>query len=158
MLNIPINAIYIAEYHQHVGVHHIGYKTGKFIVVREHQFRYAYGIVLVYDRNDAVFEHYLHALLLVPVFHYRIEIFLHGKDLADGNAVLVEKLGIMIDEAHLADGGIELALFHAVETMAGFDDAASARHGAAGNYQDVKTFALEDRNLVDEGGHSCNIE
>ena len=153
-----IDTVDIAQDNQYIRRHHRSDHPRKFIIVRKHQFRDAHGIVLVDDGDDIAAQHHLHAVTLVEIFPAGGEILLHRQDLTGMDAVFGEKLPVMRHQAHLSDGGKELALLHFVQFVLGFDETAAAGHGTAGNENHFMSHTHHARNLPHQRTHPCNIQ
>ena len=97
-----IDAVNIAQNNKFVGIHHRSDKTGKFIVVGKHKFRYTYRVVFVYNRNHPILNHHLHTRPLVKIFAACGETLFHCKNLTYMNIILTEKVIIKIHQLHLS--------------------------------------------------------
>src|SRR5574344_1620722 len=107
----------IAQKDEHVGIHHLGNKSAEFVIISEHKFGDANGVVLVDDRYHSVLKHYGHTSLLVVILLTRIEVLLHRQNLSDMQMVLAEEVIIQTDELHLTKSREQLPLLHGVEIV-----------------------------------------
>ena len=112
-----IDAVNIAEDDENLRIHHGCDEPRQFIVVREHQFADRNRIVFIDDRDDVIFEHHRHTVLLVQIVAACPEILFGRKHLPDGNAMLAEELVIAVDQFCLAYGRKQLALVYTVELL-----------------------------------------
>ena len=159
ILRIAIEAaIHIAQDDERVGIHHRSDESGEFVIVGEHQLRYAHRVVLVDNGNDTVFEHYRHASTLVEVFAAGGETLLHGEHLPHVQVVFTEKIVVETDEFHLPQGGVELSLGHAVEFARHFQLVATAGHSPRGDEYHLVAMLFEPHHLVDNGRHAGHIQ
>ena len=94
-----------------------GVRGRQLIVIGKHQLGDAHGIVLVDDREHVVFQHHLHAGLLILVLLLGTEILLHGQYLTYLDLVFAEKVVIETYEFHLSDGREQLALLLLIMIM-----------------------------------------
>ena len=134
-----VEAVDVAEYDERVAVEHSRDETGKLVVVGEHQFGYAHGVVLVDNRYDAVSQHHHHAVALVEIMSARGETLLHGQHLADVDAPVAEKVVVAVDELDLPHGRKELARIDIVELrkLHAAQFRAPARHSTGGYKHDL---------------------
>ena len=97
-----IYSVDIAQYYQRLHSHHRGYEPRKLVIVGKHQFGHRHGVVLVYDGNDIVGKHHIHAVLLIEIVTTCGEILLCGENLSARNAVVAKQLIVTVDELCLS--------------------------------------------------------
>ena len=112
-----IYSVDIGENDESICRHHRSHKSGKLIIIGEHQLSDAGGIVLIDNRKHSVLKHNIHAGTLIEVFATGGKTLLHRQHLTDMHAILTEEIIVKTDELHLSEGREELPLRHTVEFM-----------------------------------------
>ena len=155
-----VDAVDVAEYDERVAVEHGGHESRQLVVVGEHQFGHADGIVLVDNGYDAVAQHHHHAVALVEIVAARGEALLHGEHLTDVDTPVAEQVVVAVDELYLSDSRKELAGVDIVELrqLHAAQLGASASHRSRRNHDNLDAAGAEGAHLVDESRNAGDVE
>ncbi len=153
-----VDAVYVGENDELVGIEHGSDESGQLVVVGEHKFGDGDSVILVDDRNDAVVEHHAHAGTLVEVFAACGEALLHGEHLTDVQSVLAKEVVVVVYELCLSHSREQLPLLHAVELAFGGEYGASCRYGTGGDEYHLHATSAQLRHLVYEVGYTCDVQ
>ena len=153
-----VDAVDVAEDNQRLDVHHRGDQARQLVVVGEHQFRQRDRVVLVDDRDHAVFEHHRHAVLLVQVVAPRRKVLFGRQHLSAGDAVFAEQLVVVVDQLHLSDGRKELAGRNGIQFPLRLQLVASRCDGPRRHENHLDACAVQRGELVGQRRHPRRVE